>query len=117
MSPVSTPGPRGGGGGGGGVGDVLRADGDADVAAVEAHVDGAVAELGGDLRGEVGERVHQGQAGGGLERGAEQSGSALGLLVAGGRRRSEVVAQLRDVSTDVHDATVASQMASVKRAL
>ena len=38
-----------------GVGDVLRADGDPDVAPVEAHLDRPVAELGGDLRGEVGE--------------------------------------------------------------
>jgi hypothetical protein len=39
----------------------------------------------------------------------------LRLLVAGRGRGREVVAQLCDVSTDVHDATVASSMTSVKR--
>ena len=38
----------------------------------------------------------------------------IDLLVAGGGRSRQVVAQLRDVSTDVHDTTVASFVVSVK---
>ena len=60
------------------------------------------------------ERVHQGQAGGGLDRRAEQRAGALGLLVArrGGGR--EVLPQLGDVRAEVHDAIVASHVTSVK---
>ena len=93
---AARPKPRGGGGSRSVVG-ASGADGDADVAPVEAHLDHAVAERCGDLRGEVGERVHQGQPGGGLDRRAEQRGGALGLLVTrcGGGR--EVLPQLGDV--------------------
>ena len=87
----------------------LPADRDPDVAPVEAHLHHPVAERRGDLRGEVGQRVHEGQPGGGLDGRAEQRGGPPGLLVAGGGGRGEVLAQLVDVLTEIHDATVASE--------
>ena len=93
----------------------LRAHGGTHVAPVEADLHRAVAERGVHLRGELGERLDQGEPGGRFDGGAEQCGRALGLLVAGCGRSREVVTQLRDISTDVHDATVASSVVSVKR--
>ncbi len=92
----------------------LAADGHAHVAAVEAHLDHAVAERLGDLRGEVGERVHHGQSGGGLDGRAEQRTCALRLLVARRGRGREVLPQLGDVLAEIHDAIVASDVTSVK---
>ena len=103
MSPVSAPpnprepaerrGPASGSGSGSALGS--PADRDADVAAVEAHLDHAVPQRGGDLGGQVGERVHDRQPGGRLDGGAEQRGGAPRLLVAGSGRGGEVLAQLR----------------------
>ena len=90
------------------LGGRLAADRDPDVAPVEAHLDHPVAERRGDLRGEVGERVHDGQPGGRLDGGAEQGGGLPGLLVAGPGRGGEILAQLADVLTEIHDTTVAS---------
>ena len=120
MSPLSPPNPRKAPGRRLGLRLRLRLGGrlaghrDADVAPVEAHLDHAVAQRRGDLRGEIGERVHDGQPGGRLDGGAEQGGGLPGLLVTGAGRGGEVLPQLADVLTEVHDTTVASTVASVK---
>ena len=92
----------------------VGAHGDPHVAAVEAHLDHAVAEGGRDLRRQVGERVHQRQARGGLDGRAEQRGGALRLLVTRGGGGREVLPQLGDVLAEIHDAIVASLVTSVK---
>ena len=99
----STSSAVGGVGGAGGAGALGRAlDHEVELAAVEPDVDAAGRHLGGDLGGRLGDGLHQGQPGGGVEREGEALGGLAGLGAGGLGGGDEVPAEAVDVRRDVH---------------
>ena len=80
-----------------------RAHRDPHIAAVKAYLHDSVIQRCGDLRGEVGQRIHDGEAGCGFHRNAQYCGGVPGLVVARGRGGGEVFPQLGDVRREIHD--------------
>ncbi len=114
-SPSSTSSGRGGAGGAGAVGATLRRrhlDHEVELAAVEADVHAALGQLGADLGGGLGDGLHEGQSGAGVQRVAEALGHLAGLVATGLGRGQQVATEAVDVRRDVHahhyDITVTS---------
>ena len=80
-----------------------RTDRDPHVSAVESNLDHPVLQRCGDLRGEIGHRIHDCQPSGGLQCNAQYGCSAPGLLVTCRRRGGEVLTQLTKVRCQIHD--------------
>ena len=87
------------------VGDGRRAgphDDEDGLSALEANLDGGALELVGDLGRRVGQGVHQGEAGGGVESETDPLCGLLGLRTHRPGRLGEIPTQCVDVLGDVH---------------
>jgi thymidylate synthase (FAD) len=73
------------------------------ITAVEAHFHHLVIQHRGDLCGEIGQCVHDGQASRRFERNGQDGCGMPGLLVACGRRSGEIFPQLGDIRREIHD--------------
>ena len=77
-------------------------DHEVELAAVEPHVHAALGQLGADLGRGLGDGLHEGQAGAGVQRVAQALGHLAGLVATGLGGGQQVAAEAVDVRRDVH---------------
>ena len=84
----------------------MPGDGDPNVPTVQPEFDGGVLQRAGDLGGQVGQRIHDGEAGGGFQGAGQQGGGAAGSLVADRGGGEQVIAEVLGVGGEIHDTTM-----------